>query len=221
MKKIVFSAVTLVLIGGGVAIAGGDIVPVAPAPIDSWSGFYVGLQAGGVWGSADVSIPAYPSNFSVDPGGFAGGVYAGYNWLLSDDILVGVEVEANYVSADDKALSGGSGGEEYKVEQNWDAALVARIGYVIDDLYMPYLLGGVAWTELESSYIPDGGWGKKSDTVTGWTVGAGVEMKIDESFHARIQYRYTDYNTADFVHGGPSHVDYEDHRVMIGVSYRF
>jgi len=221
MKKIVVSAIASICIGG-VATAGGDFVPVVPVPIvDSWSGFYAGLQAGGVGGSADVSIPDYSSTFSVDPSGFAGGLYAGYNWLLSSNFLLGVEIEANYISADDEGFSGGTTEEKYKVEQNWDAALVARIGYVIDDQYMPYLLGGVAWTELETSYIPDGGWGKKSDTVTGWTVGAGVEMKIDENLHVRIQYRYTDYQTADFVHWGPSHVDYKDHRVMIGVSYRF
>ncbi|ADV46928.1 outer membrane protein [Nitratifractor salsuginis] len=220
MRRVIFSLTTAVALSS-FAMAGGDIVPVAPAPADSWSGFYVGLQAGGIWGNADVNIPAYPSNFSLDPDGFGGGVYAGYNWLLENDFLIGLEVAGNFISADDEGLSGGMGGEKYKVEQNWDAAILLRIGKVIDDTWMPYVTGGVAWTELETSYIPDGGWGSKKDTVNGWTIGAGVEMKLTTNIHARIEYRYTDYDTAQFVHAGPSNVDYNDNRVMVGISYRF
>jgi outer membrane immunogenic protein len=203
-------------------MAGGDIVPVAPAPMDSWSGFYVGIQAGGIWGNADVDIPAYPSSFSLDPDGFVGGFYAGYNWLLDNNLLIGVEVEGNIISADDEGLSGGGGGETYKVEQNWDIALLARLGMVIDDTYMPYILGGAAWTQLETSYNPAApGVGSSKDTVNGWTIGAGLEMKLTENLHARVQYRYTDYDTGNFMHLGPSSVDYDDHRVTVGISYRF
>ena len=44
MKKIVLSMVAAAAVSS-VAMAGGDIAPVAPAPMDSWSGFYMGLQA--------------------------------------------------------------------------------------------------------------------------------------------------------------------------------
>ncbi|AKF25266.1 hypothetical protein YH65_07580 [Sulfurovum lithotrophicum] len=220
MKKFSLSLATILAMST-FSMAGGDIAPVEPVVevVDTWSGPYAGIQAGGVFGDADVSIPAYPSNFSLDPSGFAGGLYMGYNWLLEDNLLLGVEGVYNWMSADDDGLSGGSGGERYKVEQNWDAALLLRAGKVMGDM-MPYITGGVAWTELETTYIPDN-WGGRTDTVTGWTIGAGIEKKINENLHARIQYRYTNYNTADFFHAGPSHVDYDSSNLMLGVSYRF
>lgn len=225
MKKFSLS-LAAVLAMSTFAMAGGDIAPVEPVVepvvevVDAWSGPYAGIQAGGVFGDADVSIPNYPSNFSLDPSGFAGGLYMGYNWLLEDNLLLGVEAVVNWMSVDDDGLSSTFSSEKYKVEQNWDAALLLRAGKIMGDI-MPYITGGVAWTELETIYIPDGGYGSRTDTVTGWTIGAGIEKKINENLNTRIQYRYTNYNTADFVHGGPSHVDYDSNNLMLGVSYRF
>ncbi len=217
MKKIVLSVTAAVALSS-FAIAGGDIAPVMPA--DNWSGFYVGVQMGGIAGNADVSIPSYPSSFGLDPDGVAGGIYAGYNWLLDNDWLIGIEVSGNFISSDDEGLSG-NGTERYRLEQNWDAAILLRIGKVIDDTWMPYITGGAAWTELEASY-PGTTRGSSKDTISGWTLGAGIEVKLSTNIHARIEYRHSDYGTAHFSNGGVvSNVDYKDDRIMFGISYRF
>lgn len=41
---------------------------------------------------------------------------------------------------------------------------------------------------LGTSYKPDKKYGIKKKTVSGFTIGAGVEMKVSQRVNARIQY---------------------------------
>ena len=226
MKKITLSAIVAVGLSC-MTMAGGDIAPVSPAPADSWSGFYVGLQAGGIWGDADVDYDdegtaRHTHGLNVD--GFAGGLYGGYNWLLENNWLVGVEGEWNYIDADDSGAIDNAPTFSTKVEQKWDASLRARVGKVMGD-YLPYLTGGVAWGNFDlKAYANDGSASySKSMALTGWTIGVGLEMKLSENIHARIQYRYTDYGdkTKNISSGFDGKLNYNAHMVMVGISYRF
>ena len=252
MKKIVLSMVTAATMSS-VAMAGGDIAPVASAPMDSWSGFYMGLQAGYNWGDADFDVYHEENNgrgradggdhfakASLNLDGMTAGFYAGYNWLLSDNWLVGVEGEWNYLDASDSVhpkLRGGEGDNEWeeepdltvKLTQDWEASARLRVGKVMGD-YLPYLTGGVAWTSINAKVYntgegPNGVLMDDDQILVGWTIGAGVEMAISENIHARIQYRYTDYGDEtfhDMINEGFSEkVDYNSHMVTVGLSYRF
>jgi len=234
MKKVVLSMVAVFALTGGIK-AGGDIAPVLPAPMDSWSGFYVGIQSGGIWGDADVDYKTLKHNFGfnttkgLDLNGFIGGIYGGYNWLLENDWLVGIEGEWNYVSADDTGPITNTPGWATKLEQNWDASLRLRAGKVMGDSLL-YVTGGVAWGSFDldaydSANPADGFHGNY--TLTGWTLGAGLEYKLTENIHARIQYRYTDYgdDTKRIASNPPNFIDakldYDAHMVTVGISYRF
>ncbi len=209
MKRTILSVATAVAISSTAVVAGGDIAPVAPAPADSWSGFYIGAQAGYIWGDADTGIGSY----NVD--GFAGGLYAGYNWLLQDGFLVGIEADGNWMSGDDKLTVGSISGT---IEQKWESSLRLRVGKVIDDTWMPYVTGGVAWTKLDYDF---GTGGSGSDTYTGWTVGGGIEYKLTENVHAKLEYRYADYGDKSIPVAGVGKIDYTSHQVYLGVSYKF
>jgi len=214
MKKIVLSMVAAATVSS-VAMAGGDIAPVAPAPMDSWSGFYVGAQVGYIWGDADTEFDG-EETISQDVDGFAGGLYAGYNWLLDNNVLIGVEGDINWVNADDK-----KSGDAYEVsfEENWEASLRLRLGMVIDDTWMPYITGGVAWADIDAAYEDR----RTSETMTGWTIGAGVEYKITENFHAKLEYRYADYGdfSKSWNNFPDTKTDFKSSKVYLGVSYRF
>lgn len=241
MKKVLMSVTVAVALGSTV-YGGGDYVPaVTPVTVDEWSGPYIGLQAGYGWGDADVaySVPtisgnlthAQPTNRQTltsdpDPDGFIGGIYAGYNWLLQDDWLIGIEGDWSFSSADDTAAITDANGNALqnvttKVEQNWDASLRLRAGKVIDN-YLLYVTGGVAWADLDVTLQGSSNSYSDSMTFTGWTIGAGLEMKINENLHGRIQYRYTDYgDETGTINNIPVKVDYNAHMLTVGVSYRF
>ena len=237
MKKIILSAFVAVGLSGTV-MAGGDIAPVTQATADSWSGFYVGLQAGGVWGDADINeaTNGNPTGYTNDlsPDGFAGGLYVGYNWLLSDNWLVGIEGDWNYLSGDNTGdfnfYNGSpSSGWAQSVENNWDASLRLRVGKVVDR-FMPYITGGIAWANVQDRLDNDTSTPQyhysEDTTLRGWTMGAGIEYEINTNLKTRLQYRYSDYgdDTVRFYNGSSyadSKVSYKSHIVQVGFSYRF
>src|SRR4051812_7357922 len=81
--------------------------PVAPIAAPSWSGFYVGGQAGYAWANADyihTSTSGFVESFSFQPKSFIGGTHAGVqgqwgNWVL------GVEGSFNWTRLDEKRTS--------------------------------------------------------------------------------------------------------------------
>ena len=83
--------------------AGADFVP----PPFTWTGFYVGVNAGGIWPSGGRSASLFDPNAGIDGGfvnagfpgglgsqsaGFIGGGQAGYNWQTGAFVL-GVETD--------------------------------------------------------------------------------------------------------------------------------
>jgi outer membrane immunogenic protein len=232
MRKIVWS-MTAVAVIGGTAMAGGEIAAVDPEPADSWSGFYAGLQAG-YSRSKDVRFHGfdgtahhYVEGFDIDSSAY--GLFFGYNHLFENDILVGIEGEWNSIDADDTVDNVRMifPGFTVNVEQNWEASLRLRLGMVLGD-FLPYVTGGPAWScaEVNTVWI-NGPWMQKQVAILfGWTVGAGVEMKISENLHGRIQYRYSDYGTVKFfsahaLRRGPAVENFKTHMMTAGISYRF
>src|SRR5215510_826528 len=103
MKKIAVAAVVLAL-GTAIAIAADMPVkaPVAAMPVPySWTGFYVGLNAGYSWGSSSTTqsfrdttsgaiLSLSHTRFDMD--GAIGGGQAGYNWQQQNWVF-GVEAD--------------------------------------------------------------------------------------------------------------------------------
>jgi outer membrane immunogenic protein len=82
--------------------------PVFVPPPFTWTGFYVGLNAGGVWttGSRDVTLFAngfpflqnsFPTSLGSGASGFLGGAQAGYNWQ-SGAFVMGLETDLDWTS---------------------------------------------------------------------------------------------------------------------------
>src|SRR5436309_950665 len=89
-------------------------VPVAIAQV-SWSGFYVGGNAGAAWfsDSAVLSLPPGPpqafapflaigsippTGYGTNGSGFIGGLQIGYNWQIQNWVL-GIEADYAWTSA--------------------------------------------------------------------------------------------------------------------------
>ena len=235
MKKLGLSILTFVA-ATNLAFAGGKLVaPPEVPPIsissDIWSGPYVGVQIGGVSSKTDINAYSYKGSYKLS--GFSGGVFAGYNILTSSNVLFGAEGDINYISADkiktvfsrdyDSAYPDELYSVNLKLRQYWDASLRVRVGKVIDNKYLPYITGGVAWSKVGVSYPDLAIGGTKKKTLSGWTAGAGVEVKINKNVNARIQYRYSDYSDTTFTNGAiKSRINnFKTHSIRAGISYTF
>ena len=108
MKKVMLGGVALITLGFVGAAVAADMPLKAPAPVvvNTWTGFYAGVDFGGINGSQRVSPSTRarergrrrylrsPMN-STNHWGAMGGVHAGYNWAVTPSWLVGVEGDWN------------------------------------------------------------------------------------------------------------------------------
>ena len=214
MKRIAFAAAGLCALAS--PAAAGDSVPNF-----DWNGLYFGVQGGLAGGSFDypatIDIPllggaSLDGSIKDDSMGGFGGVTAGYNWMVSPNVLVGVETDISAAGIDgslglsakiDTPLGGGgfniSGGSKV----NWFGSTRLRAGWVDGPLLL-YATGGVAYGETESYYKASAtGLGSAKDSVsstsTGWTAGFGAEYAINPAWTLKTEYAYYDLGKENLV----------------------
>jgi len=233
MKQLLVSASVVALLGGTAMAADLPVMdaptPIySPAPAYSWTGFYVGLQAGYGWGNVDgeVDVGGGPlaGGYDYDIDGFLGGVHAGYNHQFGS-FVVGVEGDVDYAS-----LDGDGGGDDpdlgtfyHETELDWLASLRLRAGFAMDR-FLIYGTGGLAWAHIDQTFGEDGDPALDDGDRSrwGWTLGAGAEYAFANNWTARAEYRYYDLGDDDV-----SGVDFSDdnditlHTVRLGASYKF
>ena len=76
---------------------------------NTWTGFYIGAHAGGVWGNAslkdDINDGVTPGPFPYSAAGAFGGGTAGYN-LQRGHLVFGVEADAGYMDLSGSRIIG-------------------------------------------------------------------------------------------------------------------
>lgn len=173
-----------------------------------WTGGYVGLQAGYAWGDGRLDQISGGDFLDLEPDGFLGGVYAGYNYQMPSNIVIGAEVDAVYADVEDTV-------DGLDQELNWSAAARARLGYAVDR-FLPYIAGGVAFGDVEASEGGD----SVDDTYVGWTIGGGFDYAFTDNLLFRAEYRYTDFGSESFEEVD-TEMKLETNEVRFGIAYKF
>jgi outer membrane immunogenic protein len=213
MSRIRSLGASLIVLSTGIApafaadLGGGYEAPAAPAysstPGFNWNGPEIGLIAGYGWGSAK----APGTHFSAD--GWSGGAYAGYNFQLAPQFVLGVEGDIA-ASGMDGSVSG------LGVENPWNATLRARAGWAYNQ-FLFYGTGGLALGEVKAKTPGD----SDSKTQTGWTLGLGAEAMVTSKITARLEYRYTDLGKAGFSNVPTGDVGFTSDQLLVGVGMKF
>lgn len=153
------------------------------------------------------------------------GVGAGYDVNVGGAV-VGVEGEFTHSTAkssrNDFTDQFGYG----RVKQGRDLYIGARAGILADPSTLIYVKGGYTNTKLG---VLAGDTNQVTDTsfkLDGWRVGGGVERALNANTFAKIEYRYSKYDSAhiDFMDGSTSSefdVDTDRHQVVASVGWRF
>lgn len=227
LKKIIGASVFAIMVSS-TAHAADAIASQEPAPmasVFSWGGAYLGGEIGWGWANSKVSERNTDGlSESFKSNGFLGGVYAGYNFDIGDNVILGVE--GNFDYSDLKKSNGYYGSSNTlayttKSELEWSGALRARAGYAMDR-FMPYIAGGLAFGDIKTNYADSAREFSNSQTKTGWTIGAGVDYAATDNVILRLEYRYTDFGNNNFDFGDTAmRNSVKTNDVRVGVAYKF
>ncbi len=178
-----------------------------------WTGLYAGLQAGYGWADAYNWTAAGGVYGSPELDGFIGGGTLGYNFQ-SGQIVWGLETDLSY--ADISGSEGCGIGLTCRASVDWLWTVRGRVGLDMNG-WMPYITGGYAMADLEGG----DNLGSGGDTVSGWTIGGGLEVKLDRNWSMKGEYLYVDLDDR-FGTGGTGRASIEDlHIVRAGINYKF
>jgi outer membrane immunogenic protein len=181
----------------------------------NWTGFYLGINGGGAWGSSDWNAFAVSNSPS---GGMIGGT-AGYNWQgAGSPWVLGLEGDIDWTSINDNATA--CGALNCQTKNNWLGTVRGRVGYTFDR-FMPYVTGGVAFGDVEANIA---GFAGSKDTNLGWTLGVGIEGVIAGNWTAKVEYLYADLGDTTcsaIACGTATNVDLNLNILRAGLNYRF
>lgn len=234
MKKITLAVAAATMLLSGAASAA-DLAarpytkaPPPLAPAFSWTGCYVGAQVG--WQGKSDHTREYFTGTNVwtgldqgwDTSGFIGGGHAGCNYQMSN-FVIGLEgdIEGADVTGGFRLANGN--GTDFSVR--WQGSIRGRAGVAFNTVLL-YVTGGVAFADLNYTYVTPGIREGFTNSVTGWTAGVGAEFALNQNWSVRGEYRFTDYgsvsnNSLVAFPGFTYRHDPEFHAVRVGVSYRF
>jgi outer membrane immunogenic protein len=193
--------------------------PPPVAAIFNWTGFYIGVNGGGAFGTnhdavivertnAGALVVGAPwtgaGNFGSNEitGGFGGG-QIGYNWQAPGSNWVwGIETDFQGASIKDSTIAtlpyiGAAtvaAGAANKVE--WFGTLRGRVGLAFDRVLL-YATGGLAYGNSKSAitFVDSLGFAAAASddsTRVGWVAGAGVEWAFAPNWSVKGEYQYID-----------------------------
>ena len=245
------AALALVAAGGQAADLSATLpLKAPPASIDyDWTGLYVGGHVGlstghSNWilkplaGGAPVagSFGLYQSpNAFTEGGSFFEGVQVGYNFMLPNRMVLGIEGDGSFPAFPDPSgltIGGISnftsptfGAGTFSETLLSSGTLRGRIGYAPGH-WLFYATGGVAWTYNQQT-LTQVATGNAEDRFLwrfGWAAGAGFETPIAPNWTVRGEYLWTGYPTkaVDFpVFGQHVASDFPMQQLRLGLNYRF
>lgn len=218
MKRSVFLAgIASVAFVGAAAAADLPTRVEAPAPfippVFSWTGFYAGVNAGVGFNAGDdrdstLVLPGgavlrYGDN--ADDAAFTGGGQLGFNYQFSNNFVLGVETDLQFLGLDDDdmvmpTITGTPpGGAAFQPAMRgvsgieWFGTTRLRAGYAFDRTLV-YATGGLAYGEGDATRIAGvggiGGFLDESDVAFGWTLGAGVEYAWTDNLIVGLEGLY-------------------------------
>jgi outer membrane immunogenic protein len=237
MKKLQLAAVAVALVSvNGAFAADMPVKPVykapPPAPVFSWTGFYVGANVGfgGDQFRYPFDVPVVPisGEASLNSSGFFGGGQIGYNYQIANWVI-GIEADLQKsdisghldASVGPVSLSAGS-------DLDWFGTVRGRLGFVAWDRLLIYGTGGWAYGRTSTNLDVSGFGGafsfSEDHSKSGWTAGAGLEYAVTNNLSIKGEYMYLDLGRDNiFTSPGIFSIDEETtaHSFRLGANWHF
>ena len=200
--------------------------PAYEAPSD-WTGFYVGAFGGLASGNSKYDSPidaTFPYLGNTSGGLF--GIQAGANYQINSFVVGGVvDIGLTNIEA-----SAGGGGITINSDLKYLGSVRAKAGYATDTL-LAYVHGGAVFGKTETSATVNATGalfdGFHGDDKFGYTLGAGLEVKVSDNISFFTEYAYTGLGDTTVFTNPPGFVDFNlketlnFHSVKAGLNFHF
>jgi len=249
-------SISLILAAAALVIASPAFAVAPPPPPPVYVGLFLGYDAGGADTSVRVTDQDYFSTSSIDSimhefpsdldgNAFTFGGFLGVQMPIGGNATVGLEGDLSWLNLDESksvmrvypCCSPDSYTIGESIERNWLATLRARVAFEVTPQLSLYGTGGFAMGDADykirfeddSEPVPLTH-GSNSDTLTGWTLGGGLEYALPNGVVVRAEYLYIDLGSinarTDLSGIGANdtlraQADVTDNIVRIGLRYSF
>lgn len=188
MKKLLLGGVAAAVM---TAAVNGPANAVVPVPY-TWTGCYVGVNAGGSWMHTEFGPNTQiPNSADADATGFAGGGQVGC------DFQIGMWVFGAQALFDGTSMKGDSPfffGKGFSARVPWFATATVRAGYTVQPNVLIFARGGAAIVHDQYDFIHSLT-ASTSETRVGWTLGGGAEWMFAPNWSVSVEYGYMDFGT--------------------------
>jgi len=208
----------------------------AGASTHNWTGLYVGVHAGGAfgttdWNSADGVLGAFSTQTFADSGTADGsilGAQVGYNAQLGPWV-VGAELAASWANLDGTAKCATSAAVDNYVCHSRISSLymaTARLGMPYGNFLFYGLAGGALAVETHDAYRTAGGRELSgSSTRTGYVLGSGIEYAFTRAFSGKVEYNFVEFGEKNVALSGATGtsnvaIGQNIHLVKFGINYK-
>jgi len=221
MKKLLFASVSLAALVGSHAAIAADLPPAAPiyrapvaapAPYYSWTGLYIGGNAGYDWTrgksttTAAVGFPVIaPILESTSGHGFFGGGQIGFNYAFGPSFVAGLEADVQGTSNKTTVISP-DGSNQHVGRLDLVGTGRARLGFSANN-WLFYGTGGVGWSEGKVTrtqltgilnLAPAGTVESVNNSRVGWTAGGGIEVGLANNWTVRAEYLHLELGNVTY-----------------------
>jgi high affinity Mn2+ porin len=237
------ASVAILLSAGGAAAA--DLPykasPAPPSALYDWTGFYFGMQEGYAWGNSNWTARSGGAvldkgslnlsqgyDASNQGGSWFNGLQIGYNRMLANRVVLGVEADVSASSFPNyfnnrigNTISVVQGTESYSDNILSSGTLRGRIGYAPRN-WLFYATGGFAWTSAEQFQL--NGTDSTNQQRVGWVAGVGVEGPLIPNWTVKAEYFYSGYGNRNINFPTTGQVftsNLSEQEFRLGVNYHF
>lgn len=208
-----------------------EVPPAPPAVVAQgygWTGFYLGIGGG-----AGAIVHKLSSDFGplIDPPtstgsaslngiggeGIFGEVTAGYDYMMTNRLLIGAFADARIGNVGPE-LDVPGGKVTGIADYGFDVG--ARLGYLVTPTSLAYVLGGYSWQHFHLSSDPSGLVDIKHGS-SGFIAGVGLETALRGNWSLKTEYRYAQYASYGFIPNGLLDDEPSSHTFHVALNYRF
>lgn len=209
-----------------------------------WTGFYVGANAGYLWSAnnrvTNLGAPYYANplfspdsnlmsasfgrldsrSISVSTNGFIGGGQAGYNALILDHLVIGLDVDLDAIAQSNSTADfvntvsipplPGSHVANISVTKKLDylGMVKGRLGHLLKPNVLVYGAGAFAYgkatmqtsyrvANTQAAFLPMHDQASESNVLGGWAAGGGAEWALTPNWSVKAEYMYYNLGPVD------------------------